>query len=89
MSHAYRITVGVSAVPGVLLLALPPIIAGATGILFIPFMFASMQRRLMHERTTLELAEETVHVRVAADAAPAALEEAAWGEVAAAELRLA
>ena len=85
----WGITVGVSAVPGVLLLAIPPMIAGATGILFIPFMFASMQRRLMHERATLELAEETVHVRVATDAAPAALEEAAWCEVAAAELRLA
>ena len=82
---AWGITVGVSAVPGVLLLAVPPIIAAATGIVFIPFMFAFMRRRVMHERATMELAEETVHVRVASDAAPAPLEEAAWCEVAPAE----
>ncbi len=82
---AWGITVGVSAVPGVLFLAVPPIITAATGIAFIPFMFTCMRRRVMSERATMELAEETVHVRVSADDAPAALEESAWCEPASAE----
>jgi hypothetical protein len=38
------ITVGVSCVPGVILLALPPVIVLATGLVFVPAMIAAMSR---------------------------------------------
>ncbi len=81
-AKAWGITIGVAALPGALLVGIPPLLTAITGLAFIPFMFALMRRRVMSERSVLELAAEAVHVRVDADAAPAALEEAAWSEIA-------
>lgn len=69
---AWLVTVVVSAVPGVLLLAVPPILTTITGLAFIPFMFALMRRVVINERSALELADEAVNVRIAPDAAVAA-----------------
>lgn len=84
---AWGITIFVSAVPGLLLLAVPPLLTAITGLAFIPFMFVFMHRRLMNERSAMELAEEATTARIAADAGAqlAALEEVDWAEVAAPE----
>jgi hypothetical protein len=50
---AFAITVGVAAVPGVILLALPPLITAATGILFIPAMYHWALRTVARERWLL------------------------------------
>jgi hypothetical protein len=86
-AKAWGLAIGVSALPGVVLLAVPPILSAITGLVFIPLMFVLMRRCVMNERALLERAEEAVHVRVDDTAAPAvtALEEAAWSEVAIAE----
>ncbi|MBX3223387.1 MAG: hypothetical protein KF795_22940 [Labilithrix sp.] len=84
-ARAWGIVILVSAMPGLFLLAVPPILTAITGIAFIPFMFALTRRRLMNERATLELAEEATTARVAGDlrVAPSSLEEADWLELAA------
>ena len=83
-AKVWGLTIGVSALPGIVLIAIPPILTALTGIAFIPFMFTLMRRCVMNERSVLELADEAVRVRVEADApsAMAALDEAAWREVA-------
>jgi hypothetical protein len=82
-AKALGITVGVSAVPGVILLGIPPVLCALTGIAFVPFMFALMRRRILNERATMALAEEANIVRIARDpiAATTALEEANWSEL--------
>ena len=87
-AKAWGITIIVSAVPGLLLLAVPPILTAITGLAFIPFMFVFMRRRLMDERATMELAEEATTARIAADAGTPleALEEVDWVELAAPEV---
>ncbi len=87
-ARAWGITIVVSAVPGLLLLAVPPILTAITGLAFIPFMFVFMRRRVMDERSAKELAEEATTARIAADAGAqlAALEEVDWAEVAAPEV---
>jgi len=86
-AKAWGLTVGVSAVPGLLLMAMPPILVAITGLAFIPLMFVLARRCVMNERALLERAEDAVHVRVDDGAAPAitALDESAWSEVAIAE----
>ena len=86
-AKVWAITIAVSAVPGLLLLAVPPVLTAITGLAFIPFMFIFMRRRLMDERSAMELAEEATTARIAADAGAqlAALEEVDWAEVAAPE----
>jgi hypothetical protein len=42
-----------AAVPGVLFLALPPLITGATGVVFVPAMFALARRAVLRERYAL------------------------------------
>jgi hypothetical protein len=77
---ALGITVAVSAVPGVILLAVPPVLSAITGVVFVPFMFALMRRRVLSERATMQLAEEAVAVRIASDATTSleAFHEATW-----------
>ena len=84
---AWAVTVGVSAIPGLFLLAIPPILVAVTGLVFVPLMFVLVRRCVINERALLERAEEAVHVRVDDTAAPAitALDEAAWSELAIAE----
>jgi hypothetical protein len=52
---AWLITVAVSALPGVVLLAIPPALTLATGLLFIPAMFGVMKRRIVRERRALRV----------------------------------
>lgn len=47
-------TVVGSLLPGVFALAIPPLVVFATGIVFVPWMFWSMRRRLASERRLLE-----------------------------------
>ncbi|MBN9167651.1 MAG: hypothetical protein BGO98_25415 [Myxococcales bacterium 68-20] len=86
-ARTWAITNAVSAVPGLLLLAVPPVLTAITGLAFIPFMFVFMRRRLMNERSAIELAEEATTARIAADAGAQleALAEVDWAEVAAPE----
>jgi hypothetical protein len=65
------LTVAVSAVPGVLLLAVPPVISAVTGLAFIPFMFVLMRRRVLEERATMHMVETAHMVRVETDVARA------------------
>lgn len=87
-AKALGMAVLVAAVPGVLLLAVPPLLAAVTGIAFIPLMYIFMHRRLTNERAVLQLARDAMQVRVADPSeASAALEELTWNEhVAAAQL---
>lgn len=61
---ALGITVAASAVPGVLLLAVPPVLAAITGLAFVPFMFVFMRRRMIAERAIIDLASTPWTVRV-------------------------
>ena len=81
---ALGLTVAISAVPGLLLLAVPPLLTAITGIVFIPLLFIRMWRRLLEERAVLEATEQALHTRVEVDAAEAeaAYEEAVWAEAA-------
>ena len=47
---AYGLTVLVSGVPGVVLLALPPVITAVTGLIFVPAMFAWARNAALRER---------------------------------------
>jgi hypothetical protein len=69
-AKVWGLTIAVSAVPGALLLGVPPVLTALTGIAFIPLMFVLMHRRIMKERATLALAEE-VSLRAATDSRPA------------------
>jgi len=77
-ARTWAITNAVSAVP---------VLTAITGLAFIPFMFVFMRRRLMNERSAIELAEEATTARIAADAGAQleALAEVDWAEVAAPE----
>jgi hypothetical protein len=72
-AKAWGLTIAVAAMPGVLLLCFPPLIAAVTGILFIPAMFVLARRCMIAERTTVEMANQST-VRIAADAAPIPME---------------
>lgn len=52
---AFGWTVLASCLPGIVALAIPPMIVAATGIVFIPYMFRFMHGRVVDERTALEL----------------------------------
>jgi hypothetical protein len=67
-AKAWGFAVGMSCLPGVILLLVPPLLSAITGIVFIPFMFLHMHRRLIAERAVLAMAapEQTAPVRVAA-----------------------
>ncbi|MBX3262243.1 MAG: hypothetical protein KF782_21330 [Labilithrix sp.] len=88
-ARAWGIVILVAAMPGILLLAVPPLLTALTGIAFIPLMFALARRRLMNERAALDLAEEASTVHVAADVrvAPLTAEESEWVALAAVEER--
>ena len=43
-----------SAVPGIVLIALPPLVTLVTGLAFIPAMYVVMRRKLVNERLTLD-----------------------------------
>jgi hypothetical protein len=45
--------VGVAAVPGIVLLAIPPVLVGLTGLVFVPAMYALTARRVERERLAL------------------------------------
>jgi hypothetical protein len=47
------VTVLVAAMPGILFLGLPPLLVAVTGVLFVPFMFVSMTRRIVTERLAI------------------------------------
>lgn len=66
--RAWGMTIFVSAVPGVLLLAIPPLLTAITGLAFIPFMFILMHRRLIVERLAMTQAEEASLTRIAVEA---------------------
>jgi hypothetical protein len=51
---ALGVALACSAVPGIVLIALPPLITLVTGLAFIPAMYLVMRRRLINERLTLE-----------------------------------
>ena len=51
----WMMTVAVSALPGVVLLAIPPALTLVTGLLFIPAMFGMMKRRIVRERRALRV----------------------------------
>jgi hypothetical protein len=55
--RAWGITVLVSLVPGIVLLAIPPIIVGLTGV-FIPILFTTVARIASEERVELALARD-------------------------------
>jgi hypothetical protein len=65
-AKAWGITIGVSAVPGVVLLLVPPILTALTGLLFIPAMFFAMHSRTLKERRVIEMAvtDASTNVRV-------------------------
>ncbi len=46
-------TVLVSAVPGILLFAIPPLLVAVTGVAFVPFLWIAIRRIALRERTTL------------------------------------
>ncbi len=48
----------VSAVPGILLLGVPPLLSVATGLAFIPLMFLGIRRALIRERAPIDAARE-------------------------------
>lgn len=78
-AKALGIAILFAAVPGVILLAIPPILAAITGLVFVPATFALMRRAVLRERGVLLHAEAaTTNVRVATDDAMTALEEATW-----------
>lgn len=52
---AFGWTVLASCLPGIVALAIPPLIVAATGIVFIPYMFRFMHGRVVDERTALDL----------------------------------
>lgn len=77
-AKAWGITIGVSAVPGVVLLLVPPILAALTGLVFIPAMFLVMHARVLKERRVLEMAitDASTNVRVGSiEVPPTAFEE--------------
>ena len=76
---ALGIAVLVAALPGVLLFCVPPLLALATGLAFIPFMYVLMRRRLMSERATIAELVDATRPRVVDPAhAAAALDEVLW-----------
>jgi hypothetical protein len=48
------VSAGVACLPGIVLLAIPPILVGLTGVLFVPLMFLGTVRILAAERSALE-----------------------------------
>ena len=52
---ALLVAAGVACVPGVILFALPPILVGITGLLFVPALFAITARRIQTERMKLAM----------------------------------
>ena len=51
---ALLVSAGVACLPGVVLLAIPPILVLATGLLFVPWMFMAMARSIERERLALD-----------------------------------
>jgi len=51
---AFGVAVGAAAVPGIVLLGVPPILAAVTGLLFVPLMFIATARCIQQERFALE-----------------------------------
>jgi hypothetical protein len=54
MLKALFITVGVAALPGVLLMGIPPLLVLVTGLVFVPAMYAATVRCMQRERFELE-----------------------------------
>ncbi len=54
----------VAAIPGVILLAVPPILTVITGLAFIPFMYMFARSRIQGERRALQRAQIVTRVRV-------------------------
>jgi hypothetical protein len=52
-ARALFCAVGVAAVPGIVLLAIPPVLVGLTGLVFVPAMYAMTARRVERERLAL------------------------------------
>lgn len=55
---ALGVAVAVSCVPGILFLAVPPVLSVITGLAFIPWMYIAMHRVLCRERRTISLVAE-------------------------------
>ena len=51
---ALLVTLGVACLPGIVLLAVPPILVAATGLVFVPLMFHVAARTVARERMALE-----------------------------------
>jgi hypothetical protein len=51
---ALLVSMGIACLPGAVLLAIPPMLVGVTGLLFVPLMYACTARTLLHERIALE-----------------------------------
>lgn len=52
--NALFLAIGVACLPGAVLVGLPPILVGLTGILFVPAMYVVTANRLVRERAALE-----------------------------------
>ena len=59
----WLITIGISSVPGIVFLLVPPILVAITGVAFIPFMVTSLYRAVVRERFELARAVPE-HVRI-------------------------
>lgn len=59
-AKSWGITIGVSCLPGIVLICVPPLLVAATGIVFIPFMFIAMHQAIVGERSRLASLREAV-----------------------------
>lgn len=66
---AWLITIGVSCLPGILLVLVPPILVAITGIAFIPAVWLLLHRAVRAERSRFAFAAAASNIRIAASAA--------------------
>ncbi|MBX3228688.1 MAG: hypothetical protein KIT84_08550 [Labilithrix sp.] len=64
---AWMITIGISCLPGILLILVPPILVAITGITFIPVLWYVLHSAVVRERSKFAFAEAASNVRVAAN----------------------
>lgn len=69
---AWMITIGVSCLPGILLVLVPPLLVAVTGIAFIPIVWIALHRAVISERSAFAFASATSMVRIARDVATSA-----------------
>ena len=51
---AWGVSIGASCIPGILLMAIPPVVTAITGLLFVPWMFYLARIGVLHERAKLQ-----------------------------------